>query len=153
MSNNDLQNKFPRGVEPISTAVIVNREGKILLSKSSKWGDKYNMPGGHIEPCETIEQVALREGLEEVGLKLKSHGIINFGELINSPEFHRPAHFIYFHVLCSIIGDESINLADKELSGFIWVSPEEALKLDLGEGFGLSIKKYIELKNNGHKIY
>lgn len=39
-------NKYP---EPTVSAVIFNPAGKILLCKSHKWGNKYVIPGGHIE--------------------------------------------------------------------------------------------------------
>lgn len=58
------------------------------------------MPGGHIESGEKIEQAILREAEEEVGLKLVCLGVVTWGELIDSKDFYRPAHFIYFDILC-----------------------------------------------------
>jgi hypothetical protein len=42
--------------EPTVGALIVNKEGKILLTKSHKWFDKYTLPGGHIEVGETMKE-------------------------------------------------------------------------------------------------
>jgi len=39
--------------------LIVNKEGKILLTKSHKWFDKYTLPGGHIEVGETMKEQLL----------------------------------------------------------------------------------------------
>lgn len=66
--------KFSRGVEVVGSAIIENPEGKILLVRSPKWHDKWTMPGGHIEPGETIEKALLREAEEEIGLSLESKG-------------------------------------------------------------------------------
>ena len=63
---------FPRGIELVTGAVIENQNGEILMVKSHKWNNKWCMPGGHIDPGETIEHAALREAEEETGLKLKA---------------------------------------------------------------------------------
>lgn len=148
-------NKFKKGIEIVGSAIIENNEGKILLTKSSKWHDKWTMPGGHIEFGETIEQALLREAEEETGLKLKSLGTIAFGELINSKDFHRPAHFIYFDILCKMEEvNSAIKLQDDELSECVWVSPEEALKMDLAESYDKTIRDYMEFKKtNNHKTH
>jgi nucleoside triphosphatase len=111
MSN---KKKFARGIEVVGSAIIEDPLGKILLVKSPKWKNKWVMPGGHVEPGESIEKGILREVEEEIGLSLKSAGIITFGELIGSKDFHRPAHFIYFDDLCQT-ADLKIQIDNKEL--------------------------------------
>lgn len=143
MKNN--QNKFPRGVEIVGSAIIENKKGEILLVKSPKWNNKWTMPGGHIEPGEKIEDALLREAEEEVGLKLKSKGIVAFGELIGSKDFHRPAHFIYFDILCRT-DSTKIKLDNKELFEYIWVKPKKALAMDLAESYEQTIKDYLKVK-------
>lgn len=138
-------NKFPRGVEAVGSAIIENKKGEILLVKSPKWRNKWTMPGGHIEPGERIEDVLLREVEEEVGLKLKSEGIVTYGELIDSKDFHRPAHFIYFDILCKT-DSENIKLDDEELFEYVWVTPEKALTMDLAESYEQTVKDYLEYK-------
>lgn len=118
MKNN--QKKFPRGVEVVGSAIIENEREEILLVKSPKWNNKWTMPGGHIEPGESIEKALLREAEEEIGLKMKSKGIISFGELIGSKDFHRPAHFIYFDIFCKI-NSANVKLDMEELFEYIWV--------------------------------
>lgn len=135
---NDIQ-KFSRGVEIVSSAVIRDSDDNVLLTQSPKWSNKWTLPGGHIEPGETIFEAAVREGQEETGLILKPIEIINFGELIDSKEFKRTAHFIYFHVLCEASGE--LKLDDNELTDHKWLKPEEALKLDLAEGVDRTIRK------------
>lgn len=52
-------------------AVIQNDEGKILQMKAT-YGDKsWGLPGGALEPGETIHEALLRECEEEIGLKVK----------------------------------------------------------------------------------
>ena len=132
-------------IEIVGSAVIENNQKEILLVRSPRWGKKWVMPGGHIEPGETIEKAVQREAEEETGLKnLKSSGIISFGELIGSKDFHRPAHFIYFDVLFKIkTRNPKIILEKRELGEYVWVKPEKALKMDLGESYDRVIKDYL----------
>ena len=125
--------------EVVAAALIVNKDKKVLLIKSHKWGDKYLFPGGHVELDETILEAAKREGEEETGLKLKPLYVVNIGELINDPAFHRKAHLIYFHVVCEALTDD-VKLDNDELQEFFWKSPEEAMKL----GPRRSIENYIK---------
>ena len=137
--------KFPKGVEVVGSAIIENPQGKILLTCSPKWNNKWTMPGGHIDPGETIEEALLREAEEEVGLKLKSEGVIAWGELIDSKDFYRPTHFIYFDIYCKTKSTD-VKLDNDELTEYVWVTPEEALKMDLAESYEKTIKDFIEYK-------
>ena len=142
------KSQFPRGIETVGSAIIENPEGKILLVKSPKWLNKWLMPGGHIEPGEKIEEALLREAEEEIGIKLKSLGVITFGELINSKDFYRPAHFIYFDILCKT-NTTDIKLDNEELTEYAWVDPKEALKWNLAESYDKTIKDYLKFKKLG----
>ena len=136
-------NKYERGVEVVVGAIIENSEGKILLARSPKWNGKWIIPGGHIEPGEAIEEAGLREVKEEVGLDLKSLGIISYGEMINLKDFHRPAHFIYFDILCKI-KDQEVRIDGDELTEYGWFLPEEALKIELTGGSRKGVNEYIK---------
>ena len=141
----EKRQQFPQGVEVVGSAIIENSEGKILLVKSPKWNNKWLMPGGHIEPGEKIVEALLREAEEEVGLDLKFCGIVTFGELINSKDFYRPAHFIYFDILCRA-KSENVKLDKRELTDFVWIDPREALKMDLAESYDRTINDYLKFK-------
>ena len=99
-------NKYDGTVEVVAAPIIINDKREILLIKSHKWGDKYLIPGGHIEQGETIFEAAKREGEEETGLKLEPQYCVNIGELIYDPDFHRKAHLIYIHIVCKANSNE-----------------------------------------------
>jgi 8-oxo-dGTP pyrophosphatase MutT (NUDIX family) len=103
------------------------------------------MPGGHIEPGENIEDAQIRETEEEVGLKVKPVRIITSGELIGSKDFYRPAHFVYFDILCKT-DNENVKLDNKELTEYIWVEPQKALEMDLAESYDKTIREYLKFK-------
>jgi nucleoside triphosphatase len=137
--------KYPRGIELVGGTTIENSNGEILMTQSPKWNNKWCIPGGHIEPGEMILEALTREGKEETNLDLEGVSVYYWGELINSKDFHRPAHFIFFDAYCRVVGGE-VKLDEKELNDFKWLKPEEALKLDLAESYAESINKFIEYK-------
>lgn len=67
-----------------ATLCHILKEDKVLLLKKSKGlfgGGKWNAPGGKLSPGEEPERCAMREVLEETGLRLKDlrfHGILDF---------------------------------------------------------------------------
>lgn len=140
--------RFPRGVEVVGSAIIENASGEILLVRAAKWNNKWTLPGGHIEPGEKIEDALLREAQEEVGLRLQPHGVIAFGELINSKDFHRPAHFIFFDIYCTAV-NEAVRLDGRELQEYVWVVPKKALTMDLAESYEKTIQDFLAFKKPG----
>ena len=140
--------KFPCGIEVVTGGGVRNKDGKILLARSPKWSNNWVLPGGHIEPGETILEAAKREAEEETGLQVRPITILRSGELINPPEFHRPIHLIYFHCLLEVIGGK-INLQKDELNKYLWIEPQEALvKEDLINGYIETIQRYIEVEKS-----
>lgn len=135
--------KFERGIEVIVGVIIKSLNGELFLGKSPKWHGKWVIPGGHIEPGETIEEAGMREGKEETGLDLKSLGIIYYGEMIDSKEFGRPAHFIYFDVLFETENDLA-KIDNLEIVEYKWVSPEKALKMDLAIPTKEAVNEYLK---------
>ena len=140
-------NEFPKGVE-ITCSALIEHDGKILLVRSPKWRNKWLFPGGHIEPGETILDAVVRETAEEVGIRVKPVAIVSYGELINPPSFHRPGHFIYFDVWCTLSSGE-VRLDDEELTSYILTTPEEALNMDLAETYDKTIRDYLEYRTRG----
>ncbi len=143
MQNNE--NKFPKGVEVVCSAIIENSDGKILLVKSPRWHNKWIMPGGHIKPGETINEALLRKAKQEVGLSVKPGEVITYGEIIDSKDFDEPGHFIYFNILCKADSFD-VNLENDELIEYKWVTPQEALKMDVFESYVKTIRDYMKFR-------
>jgi mutator protein MutT len=51
-------------------AIIRDRKGRILLQQRSDYGD-WGLPGGGMNPGETIQETMIREVVEETGLSVK----------------------------------------------------------------------------------
>src|SRR3989344_2176868 len=52
----------------IAVGAIIRRKEKILLVKTHKWGGRYSVIGGKVQPGETLHQALEREIREETGL-------------------------------------------------------------------------------------
>lgn len=76
----DKKNYNPNGSVGKRPSVrgIILRDGKIAMMHSKKY-DYYKLPGGGIEPEETMEETLIREVREESGLVVKVETIKEYG--------------------------------------------------------------------------
>ena len=140
MSKGTTRQVYP---EPTVGALIVNKEGKILLVKSHKWFDKHTLPGGHIEVGETMVDAVKREVKEEVGLDVQVGNMLLMQEAIFAPEFYRKRHFIFIDFACRS-KDEQVKLDQDELQEYLWIYPGAAYNLKLDSFTRKTIDKFME---------
>lgn len=131
--------QFP---EPTAGALIFNPEGKVLLIKSHKWGNKYVIPGGHIELGETIEEALRREIKEETGLDARDFEFICIQEFIFDDAFWKKKHFIFLDFACKT--DSKHVVLNHEGQDYVWVSLKEALKLPIEPYTRHLIEEYLK---------
>ena len=124
-------------------ALIVNEKGDVLLVRSIKWGDKYTVPGGHIELGERAEDAIVREVKEETGLDSVAVDLLIVQQAIYPKDYHKHEHYIFMDYVCKALSAE-VKLDGRELQSFIWIKPEEALKLELEEYTRRFVVKYLE---------
>ena len=56
--------------------VVVRRGHRFLLTQERKYGATWSIPGGRVEPGETLAAAAIREVLEETGVPAKLEGVL-----------------------------------------------------------------------------
>lgn len=91
---------------------IVVKRGKVLLTRIF---DGYDLPGGAVEPHETIEQALKREIWEETGYKIrlaKLHSCLSTFFIL--PGIVRPVNSILIYYRCTKISGQ---LSTKNFSG------------------------------------
>lgn len=133
--------------EPTVGALIVGKEGRILLVKSYKWGGKYSVPGGHIELGETMERAVIREVHEETGLEVQVVKLLLVQEAIFPDEFHdRDNHFIFFDYLCRALTDKP-SLDEEEIQEYLWVDPRKAIEMELESFTRRLVLRFLEEKH------
>ena len=111
---------------------IINDKKEILLEKRSankrfnpnKWG----LCAGHVDAYETLEEAALREIKEEVGLDVSIEELIPYGEKEVTIKDSN-SHITYFYyVKCNKKEDEFI-IQEEELSKVKWFNIDEIITM------------------------
>ena len=118
---------------PIATvgALIHDGAGRVLMIRTHKWSDKWGIPGGKINLGEPSHTALRREVLEETALVIDDVRFVIVQDCIDSTEFMRPEHFILLNYLARARGTD-VRLND-EAEEFLWLSPADALALDLNQ--------------------
>ncbi len=124
-------------------ALVVNEKGEVLIVKSKKWNTKGTVPGGHIELGERAEDAIRREVKEETGLDTEPVKLLIVQQAIYPKDYHKHEHYIFMDYVCTAKTQE-VKLDGRELQEYMWVKPEEALKLDLEQFTRNFVVKYLE---------
>jgi len=79
-----MQTKLKKGIDYIGVgvgAVIVDSNGKVFLAKRGREArnevGKWEFPGGEVKFGETLEHALCREVMEEFGLEIEVHELLN----------------------------------------------------------------------------
>ena len=124
-------------------ALILNPKGEVLIVRSSKWNDKYTVPGGHIELGERAEDAIRREVKEETCLDVEVDRLLLVQQAIYPRFYHKHEHFVFMDYLCRAKGT-NVKLDGKELQHYVWVNPRDALKLDIEQYTRNFVTKYLQ---------
>lgn len=137
------QNDFKtKNVEVVVATMIRNSKGEILFVKSHKFDDLWVLPGGHVEKGEKILDTAVRETLEETGLKAVPVKLVSTHELISAKYFKRDSHMIALNCLLEVV-DTNVQL-NEELTDYKWMNPQSALSVNVAEIYKDMLREYIE---------
>lgn len=90
--------------------IIVDSAGNILLEKRADNG-MWGLPGGAVEPGESVLDTALRETKEETGLVIRVTGLLGvysepLGRIVTYPDNGDVAHLVDILLMAEIISGE-----------------------------------------------
>lgn len=121
------------------SAAIIERNGKILIARRKKGSpleQKWEFPGGKVEPDETPEECLKRELSEELGIEA------DIGEFICAGK-HSYSHMsieLSAYKVSSFTGNISLNCHDE----IKWILPSELKDYEFPEANALILRKLME---------
>lgn len=131
-------------LRPVATvgALIHDDDGRVLMIRTHKWSGRWGIPGGKIERGEGVLEALRREILEETALEIDDIRFALVQDCIESPEFHRPEHFLLLNYVARARGRD-VRLND-EAYEFLWLAPADALTLELNQPTRVLLVEAIE---------
>jgi 8-oxo-dGTP pyrophosphatase MutT (NUDIX family) len=131
---------------------VTNKSNEILVVVPT-WRSTYDLPGGGIEPTETIPEGIARECYEESGYRVKVDSATPF--YVSETEFYHTDHKKFYHSVnmyyrCSLLSDEQntaiINTVEEdEIDKVEW---KKLADISLDNCHEMHYQALIHLKNN-----
>lgn len=113
------------GRTPIPTwyfaLVVVRRGHRFLLTQEKKYGSTWSIPGGRVEPGESLVTAAIREVHEETGVPIRIDGVLR---VEHSPDADTARVRVLF-VGTPIDDTPPKTTPDEESLGAAWLTMEE----------------------------
>lgn len=138
------------GRAPIPTwyfaLVVVRRGQRFLLTQEKKYGSTWSIPGGRVEPGESLVNAAIREVHEETGVPIRIDGILRVE--------HSPAEdTVRMRVLFAgtpIDDTPPKTVADEESLGAAWLTMDEIRAKRLR---GAELRALLESVEAGRQVF
>jgi ADP-ribose pyrophosphatase YjhB (NUDIX family) len=117
----------------VSAAIL--RDGKLLIvrRRNAPAQGLFTLPGGVVEPGETLVQAVAREVREELGIACEAVALLGHREAIaRDPTGKVKGHFVILPFLARYVAGEIV--LNDELSEARWIDRSELAGLDTTEG-------------------
>jgi 8-oxo-dGTP diphosphatase len=119
----------------VGAGAVVHRRGRVLLvrRKNPPNQGKWALPGGLVELGESSQEAAVREILEETGLKVRVEGLLDV-----QTDLHRDAqsrleyHYLLVDYLAEPVGGRLKLNSESSATG--WFDKGQARRLAMSEG-------------------
>ncbi|GAA0736422.1 NUDIX domain-containing protein [Dactylosporangium roseum] len=136
---------------PSANAVVVNEAGELLLIHRTD-NDNWSLPGGAMEPGESMTDCAVRETFEETGIHVEVTGLIGI--------YTDPRHVILYTSNNEVRQEFSIVYTARPLGGsptpsdesreVEWVPPDAIGGLAMHRSMRLRIEHYLTRAGKPH---
>src|SRR3954447_10480081 len=115
---------------PCAGAVVVDADGRLLVIRRGRppAEGRWSIPGGRVEPGETVEAAVAREVREETGLEVAVGGLVG---QVERPGRDGAVYVIHDHA-ATVVGGEP--RAGDDAAEVRWVTPDELAVLPVTEG-------------------
>lgn len=126
--------------------VIVRRGHRFLLTQEQKYGSTWSLPGGRVEPGESLVAAAVREVLEETGVPIRIDGVLR----IEHAAAETTARVRVLFVGTPIDDTAPKTTADEESLGAAWLTIDEIRKRPLR---GAELRALLESVESGRQVF
>ena len=130
----------PRPILAASLAVF--RDGKVLIASRTAPPAQalFSLPGGVVEIGETLQEAALREVMEEVGVRAEITGFVDHAEVIQrDPDGRIKRHFVISCFAGRWLSGEGHTSA--EAGAVLWVDPDAMGSIPTTKGLHATLRK------------
>lgn len=131
-------------IVPSANVVVANDEGDILLIRRTD-NDNWALPGGAMDPGETLTQTAVREVEEETGIRCEVTGLVGV--------YTNPGHVILYTSNGEVRQEFSLVYTARPVGGAIrtsdessevrWVPREDVVNLPMHASMRQRIEHYL----------
>jgi len=142
---NDPAAPKANSIVPSANVIVVNNQGEILLIRRTDNGN-WAVPGGGIDPGESITDTAVRETLEETGITCEINGLVGI--------YTNPRHVIRYTSNNEVRQEFSIVFTARPTGGQLrpssesaepqWVSPATVPRLQMHPSMRQRIQHYLD---------
>jgi 8-oxo-dGTP diphosphatase len=126
----------------IAASLAVFRDGKVLIASRTAPPAQalFSLPGGVVEIGETLQEAALREVMEEVGVAAEIVGFVDHAEVIQRDSDGRiKRHFVITCFAGRWISGEGHTSA--EAGAVLWVDPDAMGSIPTTKGLPTTLRK------------
>lgn len=78
-----------------SVKCVIRNGGNVLLIRNSYGAKFWTLPGGGVKSSETLEQAAVREAHEEVGIEIREQDLTKHGKVRYFLDFRRSTVWVF----------------------------------------------------------
>ena len=142
---NDPAAPKANSIVPSANVIVVNNQGEILLIRRTDNGN-WAVPGGGMDPGESITDTAVRETLEETGITCEITGLVGI--------YTNPRHVIRYTSNNEVRQEFSIVFTARPTGGQLrpssesaepqWVSPAIVRRLQMHASMRQRIQHYLD---------
>ena len=113
-----------------AAAVVVREDGRLLLVRRGRdpQRGRWSVPGGKVEPGETVAEAAARETFEETGARVRAERELGTVRVPAGPDLVYEVH----EVAATFLGGTLLPGGDAD--AVRWVAPEELPGLETTDG-------------------
>jgi len=142
----------------ITVRAVIIQDNKVLLIKkdSPQEGVRYNLPGGALEPGETLHQAVIRECLEEINSAVEAFDVLHIADFFIPKLDPKPytRHQLEVLIQCQTPVDyipSSGPDPDKHQVGVEWLPVEKLAEQTISPNFFAEL--LINLHSQEHTVY